>query len=174
MYLNYSISHLFSLFIRNLSKYTIYPFIIISSMILLFILIYNKDKYSKYIIIILDIILSFGIIVNYKYNLFSINTFKFFYHNIYFYFFNSLVFMIINIIYILKNKYLKTNIVFYIIQLIFLSFSLFMTYYLKNAHLLIIGNIYSEIVIGNYVYFIYYIFVIITFSHKFLTRNKQR
>ena len=65
MYLNYSVSHLLNLFFRNISKYTIYPFIIISSIILLFILLKNKDSYSKYIIIGIDIILSFIIVVNY-------------------------------------------------------------------------------------------------------------
>ena len=172
MYLNYSISHLLNLFLRNISKYTIYPFIIISSIILLFILLKNKDSYSKYIIIAIDIILSFIIVVNYKYNLFSTLTFKYFYHNLYFYFLNSLIFMIVNLVLVLKNKYLKLNIYFYILQIIFLLFSLFMTYYLKNAHLLIIGNIYSEITIGNYIYFIYYIVVIFIFVYKSLTRNK--
>ncbi len=172
MYLNYSISHLFNLFIRNISKYTIYPFIVISCVILLFILLKNKDSYSKCIIIVIDIILSFIIIVNYKYNLLSTLTFKCFYHNLYFYFLNSLIFMIVNLVFILKNKYLKINIYFYAIQMIFLLFSLFMTYYLKNAYLLIIGNIYPEITIGNYIYFIYYIVIIFIFVYKLLTRNK--
>ena len=172
MYLNYSISHLFNLFIRNISKYTIYPFIVISCVILLFILLKNKDSYSKCIIIVIDIILSFIIIVNYKYILLSTLTFKCFYHNLYFYFLNSLIFMIVNLVFILKNKYLKINIYFYAIQMIFLLFSLFMTYYLKNAYLLIIGNIYPEITIGNYIYFIYYIVIIFIFVYKLLTRNK--
>ena len=48
--------------------------------------------------------------------------------------------MIINLICIFKNKYVKINIIFFSVQLIFMIFSLFMTYYLKNAYLLIIGN----------------------------------
>ena len=88
------------------------------------------------------------------------------------YFLNSLIFMIVNLVLVLKNKYLKLNIYFYILQIIFLLFSLFMTYYLKNAHLLIIGNIYPEITIGNYIYFIYYIAIILIIVYKALTRNK--
>ena len=172
MYLNYSIPHLFNLLFRNITRYNIYPFIIVSSIILFVILSTNKDKYSKYIILAIDISISFLIIVNYKYNIVSISAFKYFYHNLYFYFINSIIFMIINLICIFKNKYVKINIIFFSVQLIFMIFSLFMTYYLKNAYLLIIGNIYAEIVIGNYIYFIFYIFIIFTFIYKFLTKNR--
>lgn len=169
MYLNYSIAKLFSLLIRNIIHYKIYIFIIISSLVLMFTLLFNK-KLAKYVILGIDIILSFIIVVKYGNNLLRISNFKYFYHNMYFYFFNSIIFMIINLIMIFKNKLLNTSIIFFSISFIFLAFCLFMTYYLYNTHILLLGNIYSEYVIGNYLYFIYYIIALISI---FLTKRKH-
>ena len=169
MYLNYSISKLFLLLIKNIFHYKIYIFIVISALILMLILLFNK-KLAKYIILGIDIILSFIIVIKYGSNLLRISNLKYFYHNMYFYFFNSIIFMIINLIMILKNKLFRLNIIFFSISFIFLTFCLFMTYYLYNTHILLLGNIYSEYVIGNYLYFIYYIIV---FINIFLTKRKQ-
>lgn len=159
MYLNKSIGYLFSSLINSIIDYKIYLFIIISS-ILLFILLLNKSKIIKYVVLGINIIITILIIISYNTHLFGINIFNHFIHNIYFYFFNSIMFMVINTIMIYKDRYYKINTIFYIMHLIFILFSLFMTCYLSNNHYLILYNIYPEIVLGNILYISYYIFVI--------------
>ena len=41
-----------------------------------------------------------------------------------------------------------------------------MTYYLYNVHIIILGNIYAEYTLGNYLYFLYYIIVILYIMKK--------
>ena len=158
MYLNKSIDYLFNSLITSIIEYKVYIFIIISSIILLILLI-NKSKIIKYIVLGINIVVSMLILLNYNIHLFNINIFNHFIHNIYFYFLNSIIFMIINTIVMFKDRYYKTNSVFYIIHLIFILFSLFMTYYLSNNHYLVLFNIYPEIVLGNIIYIVYYIFI---------------
>ena len=158
MYLNKSIDYLFNSLITSIIEYKVYIFIIISSIILLILLI-NKSKIIKYIVLGINIVISMLILLNYNIHLFNINIFNRFLHNIYFYFLNSIIFMIINTIVMFKDRYYKTNSVFYIIHLIFILFSLFMTYYLSNNHYLVLFNIYPEIVLGNIIYIVYYIFI---------------
>ena len=162
MYLNKNIGYLFSSLINSIVDYKVYIFIIISSIILL-ILLLNKSKIMKYIVLVINIVITILIMVNYNTHLFNINIFNHFLYNIYFYFLNSIVFMIINTIVMFKDRCYKTNSVFYIIHLIFILFSLFITYYLSNNHYLVLFNIYPEIVLGNILYFIYYFIIIITF-----------
>lgn len=158
MYLNKSIDYLFNSLITSIIEYKVYIFIIISSIILLILLI-NKSKIIKYIVLGINIVISMLILLNYNIHLFNINIFNRFLHNIYFYFLNSIIFMIINTIVMFKDRCYKTNSVFYIIHLIFILFSLFMTYYLSNNHYLVLFNIYPEIVLGNIIYIVYYIFI---------------
>lgn len=158
MYLNKSIDYLFNSLITSIIEYKVYIFIIISSIILLILLI-NKSKIIKYIVLGINIVISMLILLNYNIHLFNINIFNHFIHNIYFYFLNSIIFMIINTIVMFKDRCYKTNSVFYIIHLIFILFSLFMTYYLSNNHYLVLFNIYPEIVLGNIIYIVYYIFI---------------
>lgn len=166
MYVNHSINYLFSSLKDSINNYPIYIFIIISSIILL-ILLLNKSYFIKRIVFFINIIVTIIIIINYNYHLFSIDTFSHFIHNIYFYFLSSIIFMIINTIMLFKNEYYKINIVFYVIHLIFILFSLFMTYYLSCNYFLILFNIYSEIVLGNVLYILYYIFcIVISFCKK--------
>ena len=158
MYLNKSIGYLFSSLVNSIIDYKVYVFIIISSIILL-ILLFNRSRIIKYIVLGINIVISMLILLNYNIHLFNINIFNHFLHNIYFYFLNSIIFMIINTIVMFKDRYYKTNSVFYIIHLIFILFSLFMTYYLSNNHYLVLFNIYPEIVLGNIIYIVYYIFI---------------
>ena len=165
MYINHSINYLFSSLVDSIFDYPIYIFIIISSIVLL-ILLFSKSNLIKYLMLFINIIIIIIILVNYNSHLIDTYIFKHFIHNIYFYFLNSIVFMIINTISIFKNAYYKTNIVFYSMHLIFSLFSIFMTYYLSNNHYLIIYNIYSEIVLGNVLYFLYYLYCIVVLLLK--------
>ena len=159
MYLNKSIGYLFSSLVNSIIDYKVYVFIIISSIILL-ILLFNRSRIIKYIVLGINIIITILIIISYNIHLLNVNVFNHFIHNIYFYFLNSIIFMIINAIVMFKDRCYKTNSVFYIIHLIFILFSLFMTCYLSNNHYLVLFNIYPEIVLGNILYTIYYIFFI--------------
>ena len=160
MYINNGISYLFSRLIDSILGYPIYIFIIISSIILL-ILLLNRSRVIKYIVLNINIIICILILINYNYHLFSIHILNHSIYNIYFYFLNSIVFLIINTIMLFKDKYYKLNSIIYTISLIFILFSLFMTYYLSNNHYIIIYNIYPEIVIGNIIYIVYYLLIIV-------------
>ena len=78
-----------------------------------------------------------------------------------------LLYLIIMILVSCKTKYKKTNYVIYGLSLIFILFSLFMTHYLSNITLIVIGNIYPMIKFGNIIYISYYILLCIIFvKHK--------
>lgn len=160
MYINSGINYLFSSLIDSILGYPIYIFIIISSIILL-ILLLNRSRVIKYIVLSINIIICILIFINYNYHLFSIHILNHSIYNIYFYFLNSIVFLIINTTMLFKDKYYKLNSIIYTISLIFIVFSLFMTYYLSNNHYIIIYNIYPEIVIGNIIYIVYYLLIIV-------------
>ena len=160
MYINSSVNFLFSSLIDSILNYKIYIFIIINSIILL-ILLLNRSKIIKYIVLCINIIICILILINYNHHLVNINIFNHFNHNIYFYFLNSLVFLIIITYMIFKDKYYKLNSTIYIFCLSFLSFSLFITYYLSNNHYLIIYNVYPEIVLGNIIYITYYLVIVL-------------
>lgn len=162
MYINHSVSYLLSSLIDSILGYTVYVFIIISSIIFL-ILLLTRSNVIKYIVLVINIIICILILINYNYHLFSINIFKHFIYNIYFYFLNSIAFIIVNTTMLFKDKYYKMNSIVYVVSLIFLLFSLFMTYYLSNNHFLILFNIYSEILLGNIIYIFYYIYLILLF-----------
>lgn len=173
MYLDYNVSKLFSLLLESIVNYKVFLMIIISSIIFIFIYLLNKNnKLFDMIVAIFNTFLIFIIIAFYKDNLFNLSILKHFNHNMYFYFFNTIIYLFIISFNLYKSIYKKINIIFYGISLIFILFSLFMTYYLTNNHLLILGNIYPSIVIGNFIYFIYYSTNLI-FAFKFLTKRKQ-
>lgn len=145
--------------------------LLICSIILFVLMIINK-RISKYIIVIINFIIITVIIYYYHNHLISIDTFKFINHNIYFYFLNSIVYLIL--FSVLLFKYNKQRLIYniiYCITLCLLSFALFMTHYLHNNTLIVIGNIYPMVVIGNYLYFFcYFSFILKILS--FLTKKK--
>ena len=159
MSLNYNIIDTLKL-LKNAFKYNIFYSIIISCILLVILLILNKDKkLTNYIVTGINIIL---ISIICYYYISSIMTFKFnnFVNNMYFYFFNSIIYLIIMTIINFKTKYKKINYIFYGISLINILYSLFMTHYLGNIPLIVIGNIFPMIKIGNIIYFIYYILLL--------------
>ena len=160
MSLDYNIIDTLKL-LKYIFKYNIFYSIIISSILLVIILILNKNKkINNYIVLGINIIL-IGLICYYYID--DIFTLKFNnpINNIYFYFFNSIIYLIIMFIINLKTKYKKINYIFYQIILINILFSLFMTNYLNNVTLIVIGNIFPMIKFGNIIYFIYYILLLI-------------
>jgi hypothetical protein len=160
MSLNYNIIDTIKL-LKDVFKYNIFYSIIISSILLVIILILNKEKkITNFIVMGINTIL---ISVICYYYIGSIVTFEFNnpINNMYFYFFNSIIYLIIMTIVNFKTRYKKINYVFYGINLINILYSLFMTHYLSNISLIVIGNIFPMIKFGNIIYFIYYILLII-------------
>ncbi|MBQ2946431.1 MAG: hypothetical protein IJE04_01080 [Bacilli bacterium] len=159
MSLNYNIIDTLKL-LKLAFKYNIFYSIIISSILLVILLILNKDKkIANYVVMGLNIIFIGVICYFYIKDIFTLN-FNNPINNIYFYFFNSIIYLIIMTIINFKTKYKKTNYMFYGLSLINLLYSLFMTHYLRNISLIVIGNIFPMIKFGNIIYFIYYILLI--------------
>ena len=159
MSLNYNIIETFKLLLKSF-KYDILIALIIGMIILVTLLILNKhNKKINYLIYSINLILIVIISIYYMKDIIS---FKFSnpINNIYFYFFNSIIYLIIMGI-VLNSKYKKINYIIYGISLINLLCSVFMTHYLSNQTLIVIGNIFPMIKFGNIIYFLYYIFLII-------------
>lgn len=171
MYLNYDLSKFISLFLSQFN-YPIYIVLLLVSFIFASLYIYTKSKVLNVLVLFINIFFLFLICKYYYSNLFSLDNFNYFVHNMYFYFFNSIVFLILNFFCLMYGKYTKIYIIFYCISIIFLGFSLFMTHYLYNNHLIILGNIYPGIILGNITYFLFYLFNIIILINKFLTKKK--
>ena len=160
MSLNYNIIDTLKL-LKDAFKYNVFYSIIISSTLLVILLILNKEKkITNYIVMGINIILIGLICYFYIKDIFALN-FVNPINNIYFYFFNSIIYLIVWIIINFKTKYKKTNYIFYGINLINILYSLFMTHYLNNIPLIVIGNIFPMIKFGNILYFVYYILLLI-------------
>lgn len=170
MYLNYSISKTFNLLLETLTHFMMW--IIIICVIILGIILYvNKGNSKiKYLLYIINIVLISLILYFYHNNLLNSLTFKHITHNLYFYFLNIICYLITFSIYIYK-KVNKCIIIHYLIQLIFIVYALFMTSYVNNIHLIVIGNIYPMIVYGNYLCFIFYLWMIYKCLKKILTNR---
>ena len=169
MSLNYSFVDTLKLLLNSFN-YDIFISIIISCIILTIIFIINSEKkIVKYIIIIINLILVFSI---FYYYLSDILAFKFNnpINNIYFYFFNSILYLIIMNIFTFCSRKKYINFVFYGISLINILFSLFMTHYLNNITLIVIGNVYPMIKFGNIIYIIYYVFIASYIIDKYLKK----
>ena len=170
MSLNYSFIDTLKLLLDSL-KYSVMIAIIISVIISVILLIINKDnKKTNYIVSIINLILITIISIYYVKDIFKFN-FNNPINNIYFYFFNSIIYLVLMCIMTFKTKYKKTNYIIYGIALINLLFSLFMTHYLSNQTLIVMGNIYPMIKFGNIIYFVYYIMFIIPEIKRFLTKK---
>lgn len=171
MYLNYDLNKLISLLLTHFN-YPIYIVLIIVSFILACLFIYSKFSVVKGLVFLINIFLIILICKYYHFHLISLDNLHYFFHNMYFYLFNSIIFLVLNFLFLIYGKYKKIYIIFYCINIIFLGFSLFMTHYLYNNHLVILGNIYPEIVLGNTTYLLFYLFIIMTFVNKILTKKK--
>ena len=80
-----------------------------------------------------------------------------------------IIYLIIMSLISFNTKYKKINYIIYGLSLIFILFSLFMTHYLSNNTLIVIGNIYPMIKFGNIIYISYYLLLCITFvKNKFI------
>ena len=162
MSLNYNFIETLKLLLKSF-KYEVMIAIIISSIILTIMLILNRDnKKTKYIVSTINFVLIIIISIYYIKDIIKFN-FTNPINNIYFYFFNSIIYLILMCTITFKTKYKKTNYIIYGLSLINLLFSLFMTHYLSNSTLIVIGNIYPMIKFGNIIYIVYYIMLCIKF-----------
>ena len=165
MSLNYNLVDTIKLLFDSF-RYEIMISLIIGIIIFIFLLIINKNnKNINYIIGIINILI---IIIISIYYIKDIISFKFTnpINNIYFYFLNSIIYLITMCIINFKTKYKKINFIVYGISLINILFSLFMTYYLNNQTLIVIGNIYPMIKFGNIIYIGYYIFTLLVIKKE--------
>lgn len=171
MSLNYNIFETFKLLL-DCFKYDMFIAILISSVLFIVLMLFNKK--DKYIVLGINLILV--ILISYYY-INDILTFEFnnVINNMYFYFFNSIIYLIIMTVFNFKFNYKKINYIFYGLSIINILYSIFMTHYLNNIKIIIIGNIFPMIKFGNIIYFIYYIIIIIIILRKaikrFLTKN---
>ena len=169
MSLNYGIIDTIKLF-YPIIKSSMFIAIILGVVILSIIYLLN-NKAMKYISLVLCI-LGVGLIIYYYFG--DIISFKFKnpLNNIYFYFFNSIICLIISTIMFFKNKYKTINYIFYCLIIINLSYSLFMTHYLYNYTLVVIGNIFPMIKFGNIIYICYYLFLIYLIGREKIWNKK--
>lgn len=171
MYLNYNILKTLRLFLDCFIDHSMMWIILVCSIIIGFIIFINKNsKIINYIILVINMLLNLLIIYYYHNYLICNETFMYFTHNIYFYFLNSIIYLIVISIYLWNNKSLI--LIHYLICFVFISYSLFMTLYLNNIHWIILGNIYPMIVLGNYLYFLFYGYLIIKYIKKLLTKER--
>lgn len=161
MSLNYNFVDTLKLLLESFN-YDIFIAIIISSIIFTILLIINREKKLKYIISIINIILIIIISILYLKNILTLK-FTNPINNIYFYFFNTIIYLIILII---KKNYKIIDLIFYGLSMINILFSIFMTYYLNNIDLIVIGNIFPMIKFGNIIYIVYYILMIFRYIVK--------
>ncbi len=170
MSLNYNIIDTFKLLDLAI-KSDMFITVTVCSIILTIIFLINKDKsFVKYVVLTLNISFIILILYYYRSNLLTFNI-KNFMNNIYFYFFNSIVYLIVSIIVTFKTKFKNLNYMFYLLALINLSYSLFITHYFNNMTLIVIGNIFPMIKFGNIIYAIYYITFIILFWRRLWKKN---
>lgn len=172
MSINLNLDKTFSILLDNL-HYNVMVSIIISSIILLIICLFN-EKIGKYILIGVNVILLFLIG---KYYIGDIIKFEFSnpLNNIYFYLFNSIIFILLFSIQSILNKLDKYDYVFNSIFLIFIGFSLFMTHYLNNITEIVIYNIYPMIKFGNILILIYYIVFLTKIGyHVIINKTSKR
>ena len=169
MSLNYGILKTLKM-LAQAFQYDIFKAIIVSVLIFVILIIKSNNKIYKYIITLINIIIL--ILINYYYYS-GFKSFKFSnpINNIYFYFFNTCIFLILYTVQIYFKKNIKIYIIIYGIILINISFSLFMTHYLNNTLILVIGNIYPMIKIGNIAIILYYIFLTKDIIHAIIKPN---
>lgn len=173
MSLNYGILDSFKLLL-NAFKYDIFISIIISSISYIVLLYINKNKKSiKYIVLGVNLILIIFILYYYLNDILKFN-FNEMINNMYFYFINSICYFILIIIFVFKNKIKILDYIIYNISLIFIMFSLFMTYYLNNVDLIIIGNIFPMIKFGNIIYIFYYFIKIFFMVGDLIGKRKYK
>ena len=171
MYLNYGFFKTFWLLVDCLINNKIIWIIFICCLVLGFIIYLNRNsKIINYIISIINLLIIILIVYYYHNYILSNLVFKHFDKNIYFYFLNSIIYLLLFNIYFYKKK--SFIVIHYLLCLSFIIFSLFMTNYLNNVHLIIIVNIYPMIVYGNYLYFIFYIILFVKCFKKLLTKLK--
>ena len=171
MSINLDLGKTFSLLFDSL-RYNVMVSIIISSIILFILCLYNK-KISKYAILIINAILIILISVYYIKDIISFE-FNNPLNNIYFYFFNSIIFIIIFSIRTIYNKLNVYDYIFNSLFLIFILFSLFMTHYLKDIRDLVIYNIYPMIKFGNILMLVYYLILLTKLVYHVIIKTTSK
>lgn len=165
-YLNYSLNKILLLLIAQF-KIDSFLSIIIASILFGIVLWINRNsKLANYLFISINTVLICFILYLYFDSIISFN-FNYPLKNINVYFLNSIICLILTIF----NKRVTKNkmvLLFYIIIIIGIVYSLYMTIYLKNVNIIVIGNILPEIFFGNILIVISYIY-----SFKYIFDKKK-
>ena len=158
--LNYSISKTISLLFQQL-KISSFVSVMLTCILLGVILYINRsNKLIKYIFIGINIILLVFVLALYIKNIVKFNytnPLK----NIYVYFLNTIIYLITCIILNKKIYQNKLNLVLYVLNKIGIAYSIIMTLYFKNVTIIVIGNIFPQIFLGNILLIISYVILII-------------
>ena len=166
---NYSIANAIELYTKMANNYTTFAVFALVCLIFVGILVFNVENKNTYFLfyalnlILVGIILwTHGInIVNNIDSFLTVNLYK----NVYFYLANTVLSLIIITRVLSSNrkpKSLKYLIfLFYYLILTNLLFMLYISNYLQNIMLLVIGNTYPMVYFGNILSFIMYIILII-------------
>lgn len=170
MSLNYNLIDTLKL-LKDAFKYDIFLAIILGVILMTIALIINKErKIINYIILCINLLLITLISYFYIDNIITLN-FSNDINNMYFYFLSTIVYLVIMTVMSFISKYKKINYIFYGISLIGILYSLFITHYLGNIDIIVIGNIFPMIKFGNILYIVYYI-LLITIGVSFLWKKK--
>ena len=166
MSINFNLDLFISTLLNSFKSY-FFGVLITCGVIFIYLVINNNNKISKYSVVL------FNFITIVLINIFYFKKFILFQYsnpicNLYFYFINTIIYLILFTISIfkIKDKYRKLNYIYYGINIVFILYSLFYTHYLNNIPIIVIGNIYSFMIIGNILYILYYLFLLIVFLTK--------
>jgi len=174
MYLEYNIIDTIKLFIDIINNYSMIKAIFLSGILLIILLFINSDnKKIKYIIFILYLILIMLLLYYYGNNLFD--GFESFINNLYGYIFSSIVVLIlIPILYIKNILNKRVLIIEEVISIVFITSLLYITHTFNNNTLLILGDTYPLVKIGNLTYIIYIIILLIVIIRRIYERKANK
>ena len=131
---------------------------ILVSIILLFLLWFYNRKIINYILVVLNVALVGEILI--RSNIVLKNVFDHFLYNYYFYQINIIIFLALATILYWKNKATVVSNIIYFLSLLCLLFIIFMQHYL-TYDFLIVSNVNVEIIVGNILCWIYYIWLVV-------------
>ncbi len=166
---HYNLQECLQEYLHLINRYNIFPFIVVSILVLGILIIINRDNRKADIIFtIINLILIIMLIFIYgKDTITNLDTFVKgnISHNMYFYFFNTFISII------LCDRFLTTSrtdnsikisiTIWYVLLIINWLFTLYIAHSISFHSILIIGNIYPMVLIGNIISILLYIFIII-------------
>lgn len=178
--LEYTIVDSFEYYVKLISEYSLFPYIIVASVVFAILIHINFGTgaafYLTLVAWLLLIITTFyfrGLdMINHIDSIFSFT----FYRNIFFFYWNSILGMFVIHKCLNSNQLLKATkqiiLLFLILVLTNVIFSFYITGVVGNSLLMVLGNIYPMIIIGNIILVILYLYLII-YKIVSIVKNKK-